>query len=249
MAEPAAERPPPAPAFYGLTGSRWRDWWTVLHPPYTAWHLSYVVVGSVLAPRPSVEVLLATLGAFFLAVGVGAHALDELHGHPLGTDLGRRALAAAAAVSLTAAVALGAAGVVRQGPILVPFIVVGAVVAVAYNVEVLGGVLHNDAVFALAWGAFPVLTAYAAQAQTLSGPAVAAAAAAAALSWGQRALSTPARLLRRRARSVEGRVVLRDGTVRPLDVATLLAPLERALAALSWGTVALAVALAVERFA
>ena len=64
------------PAFYGVTGGPVRDWWTVLHPPYTAWHLSYVVIGSVLAPRPQVSVLLATVAAFFLAVGVAAHALD-----------------------------------------------------------------------------------------------------------------------------------------------------------------------------
>ncbi|MGH9089396.1 MAG: hypothetical protein ACRDYZ_15020 [Acidimicrobiales bacterium] len=242
---PAADRT--APAFYGLGGSRWRDWWTVLHPPYTAWHLSYVVIGAALAPRPSVPVLLATLGAFFLAVGVAAHALDELQGRPLGTTLGRDALLGAAAVGLGGAVVLGVLGVVRQGPVLVPFIVVGAALAVAYNLELFGGAVHNDAVFALAWGAFPVLTAYVAQARTLSAAAAVAALAAVGLSWAQRALSSPARMLRRSARHVEGIVVLDDGSTKRLDRATLLAPIERALGALSWATVAFAVALAVDR--
>lgn len=235
------------PAFYGVTGGPVRDWWTVLHPPYTAWHLSYVVIGSVLAPRPQVSVLLATVAGFFLGVGVAAHALDEVHGHPLGTDLSRGALLGAAGVGLAGAVVLGSLGVVRQGPVLVPFIVVGVVVAVAYNAELFGGALHNDLVFALAWGGFPVLTAYVAQARTLSVAAVLVALAAVGLSAAQRALSGPARTLRRRVRKVEGTVLFADGSQRPLDVAVLLGPLERALEALSWATVALAVALAVER--
>ncbi len=248
-----ADSPPAArsrpPAFYGLSGGGWRAWWTVLHPPYTAWHLSYVVIGSVLAPRPSVTVLLASLGAFFLAVGVAAHALDELHGRPLGTDLGRRSLLLAAAVGLAGAVVLGALGVARQGPVLVPFIVCGVLVAVAYNVELWDGALHNDLVFALAWGGFPVLTAYVAQARSLSVAAAVAAVAAVGLSLAQRALSSPARLLRRRTRRVDGRVELVDGTTRRLDEAVLLLPLERALSALSVSTVAFAVALAVDRLA
>ncbi len=27
------------PAFYAAGTGGWRDWWTLLHPPYTAWHL------------------------------------------------------------------------------------------------------------------------------------------------------------------------------------------------------------------
>ena len=28
------------PAFYAAAPGGWRDWWTLLHPPYTAWHLA-----------------------------------------------------------------------------------------------------------------------------------------------------------------------------------------------------------------
>ena len=34
------------PAFYALAPGGWRDWWTLLHPPYTMWHLSYVALGA-----------------------------------------------------------------------------------------------------------------------------------------------------------------------------------------------------------
>jgi hypothetical protein len=69
------------PAFYALAPGGWRDYVTLLHPPYTLWHLSYVAIGAALAPHVEVERLVATLVAFFLAVGIGAHALDELNGH------------------------------------------------------------------------------------------------------------------------------------------------------------------------
>jgi hypothetical protein len=233
-----------APAYYATRSRGWRrDVWAVLHPPYTAWHLSYVVVGASLAPAVDIVRLSATLVAFFLAVGISAHALDELKGRPLGTELPGAVLTGAAAVALIGAVALGVAGVTRVGPWLLPFIAVGILFVFAYNLELLGGRLHGDFWFAMSWGAFPVLTAYFAQTGQLSIGAVAAAAGAFALSFGQRSLSTPARLLRRRSRSVSGEVTLSDGSAVQLDEATLLRPLEQALRAFSWGVVAVALGL------
>jgi hypothetical protein len=241
-----AERAP-RPAFYAAARGGWRDWWTLLHPPYTAWHLAYVVIGASLAPRVNVTRLVATVLGFFLAVGIAAHAIDERQGRPLRTVISDAALVAATAVGLAGAVALGVAGVIQVGPGLVPFIVVGPLLVVAYNAELFGGVVHTDAGFALAWGAFPVLTAYVAQTDRIALAPVLAAFGALGLSWAQRALSTPARLLRRSARRVEGVLETTDGTTRPLDAKDLLAPLERALQAMSWGVVTLATALAVAR--
>ena len=95
------------PAYYAARSGGWREWWTLLHPPYTAWHLSYVVIGAALAPHVDLTRLLATLLAFFAAVGLGAHALDELHGRPLRTHIPSAALVAVTVTGLTAAVALG----------------------------------------------------------------------------------------------------------------------------------------------
>jgi hypothetical protein len=237
----------PRPAFYAARGGGWRDWWTLLHPPYTAWHLSYVVLGASLAPQVHVARLVATVLAFFLAVGVAAHALDELHGRPLRTAISARALVAVTVVTLAGAVAVGIAGVATVGVALVPFIVVGPLLVVAYNAETFGGIVHTDAGFAVAWGAFPVLTAYAAQDGTMALAPVLVAVGAFALSWAQRSLSTPARLLRRSVRSVEGSLTMADGTLRPLDERFLLLPLERALRAMSWGLVTVATGLALAR--
>jgi hypothetical protein len=247
-AAPAEDSPAGArPAYYAASSGGWRDWWTLLHPPYTAWHLSYVVVGAALAPHVSLTPLLATLIAFFLAVGLAAHALDELNGRPLHTRIPAPALVTVTAVGLAGAVALGAAGVARAGWALLPFMIVGPVLVIAYNAELFGGIIHTDLGFAAARGAVPVLTAYAAQTGRLALAPVLAAAAALALSAAQRRLSTPARTLRRRSVRVEGRITLADGQVTAVDQQALLAPLEGALRAMSWGLVLFAAALAIAR--
>jgi hypothetical protein len=235
------------PAWYAAPAdparSWWRDWWTVLHPPYTAWHLSYVLVGAGLAPHLNAERLAATLVAFGLAVGVAAHALDELRGRPLHTSIASPVLATAAAIALGLAAGIGLAGVARIGWGLLVFILVGLFLVVAYNLELWGGRLHNGVVFAAAWGAFPVLTAYYAQAGSISVAAVGGAVFAYGLSHAQRVLSLEARHLRRHVVDVEGHRLLRDGSTERLSRASLLRPVERVLMTLSWATGALGVAL------
>ena len=224
---------------------RGREWVTVLHLPYTAWHLAYVLIGAGLVVDLSVGRLLATLLAFALAVGVAAHGFDELHGRPLGTTIPSRVLGTVSALALAGAVAIGILGIARVGWGLAVFIVAGTALVLAYNLELAGGRLHNDAAFALAWGSFPVLTAYYAQAGTISVSAVLAAAYAYGLSCAQRYLSTEARHLRRRVATVSGQKTYSDGSSVPVTRELLLRPIERALVALSWSTCALGVALVV----
>ncbi len=258
LSQPGAESPPLAasgspegtesrPAFYAARPGGWRDWWTLLHPPYTAWHLSYVVIGACLAPQVSVSRLVGTLLAFLCAVGLAAHALDELHGRPLGTKIPTGVLVGVTVAGLAGAVGLGIVGLARVGWVLIPFLVLGPLLVLAYNLELFGGFVHTDAGFALAWGSFPVLVAYVAQTGRLAVAPLLAAAGAFALSAAQRRLSTPARLIRRRVAAVEGSVTLRDGGAFPIDQQSLLAPLEGALQMMSWAIVLLAAALAVAR--
>jgi hypothetical protein len=235
------------PAFYAARPGGWRDWWTMLHPPYTAWHLSYVVIGACLAPNTDGTRLLATLLAFFLAVGVAAHALDELHGHPMHTAIPNAWLVGLGAGGLLMACALGFVGVATVGPGLLAFIAIGPLLVLGYNLELFGGWIHTDLGFAVAWGAFPVLVGYFVQAGRLDLTAVFAALAALGLSLAQRALSTPARALRRQVARVDGRITLHDGGEHALDTSALLQPLERALSTLSWAMVALALALVASR--
>lgn len=238
------------PAYYARQGGRWADWWTLLHPPYTLWHLSYVLIGAALAPRLDWSTVGMSVLAFFLAVGLAAHALDELAGRPLRTHISDTALWTVAIASLCGAVALGVVMLPSSGPALVPFIVAGVVLVLGYNLELFGGRLHTDLGFALAWGGFPVAVGFVAQAPSWGWTVVAAAAAvggATTLSYAQRQLSTPARLLRRRCRIVTGTLTYDDGTKVKLDKAALLAPLEGALRSLSWAVPLVAIAMVLLR--
>jgi len=237
------------PAFYALSPGGWRDYVTLLHPPYTLWHLSYVVIGAALAPAWYPGRLGAVLAAFFLAVGIGAHALDELQGHPLRTRISDRALGALAAVSIAGAVAIGFAGAIAWSLWLLAFIAAGAFIVCAYNLELFGGRFHSDLWFAIAWGSFPLLTAYFAAAERIRWEAILAAAFAGLSSYAQRALSTPVRRLRRRVVSVSGALELEDGTIEPITREAMIAGNEIALRALAAATIALAVALVVLRAA
>jgi hypothetical protein len=219
------------PAFYALSPGGWRDYVTLLHPPYTAWHLSYVVLGASLAPQWRPGILGLALAAFFLGMGVGAHALDELQGRPLQTRISRPILVLLAAVSLLGAAALGVGVALHTSLWLLVFVAVGTFIAVAYNLELFGGRFHGTLWFALAWGALPVLATYCACAETIRGEAVAAAVFAAIVSWTQRVLSTPVRIQRRQ-----------EGALKPDGQRA-----ELALRLLSAAMVALAVALVLAR--
>jgi hypothetical protein len=219
------------PAFYALAPGGWRDYVTLLHPPYTAWHLSYVVLGAALAPHWRPGILGLALAAFFLGMGVGAHALDELQGRPLQTRIGRRMLLLLASVSLLGAAAIGVGVALHTSRWLLVFVGVGTFVAVAYNLELFGGRFHGTLWFALGWGALPVLATYCACAETIRGEAVAAAVFAAIVSWTQRLLSTPVRIQRRQ-----------EGALQPDGQRA-----ELALRLLSAAMVALAVALVLTR--
>jgi hypothetical protein len=237
----------PRPAFYALASGGWRDYVTLLHPPYTAWHLSYVAAGAALAPDFAWSRLLPTLAAFFLAVGIGAHALDELNGRPLRTAIPDPLLVALAAVSIAGAVAIGVGGAVVINPWLGAFVAAGAFIVLAYNLELARGRFHGDTWFALAWGAFPLLTAYFAAAERLDAVALLAAAAAFALSRAQRLLSTPVRDVRRRVARVSGTLERQDGSAEPITAELLLRGKEGALRAMAASTVALSIALVLMR--
>ena len=229
-----------APAFYAARGHGWRDYWTLLHPPYTIWHLSYVLLGAALAPAPDPKVVAGALVAFGLAVGVGSHAFDELQGRPLRTHIPSPVLAAMGSVALLAAVAIGLLGVTMFGPLFLLFVIGGASIVLLYGFEIRP--VHSDIGFALGWGAFPVLaTAAAAGAHPV--PAGLAAVAATLLSLAQRRLSTRARKVRRRAVRITGEVIYADGSKETIDADSLIGAPEAALSILWFAIFALSLAV------
>jgi hypothetical protein len=231
------------PAWYALGRGGWRDYVTLLHVPYTAWHLSYVVTGGCLAPVVRWERLGAVVAAFALGRGVGAHALDELRGRPLQTAIPERVLIVLATVSILAASAIGIAGAAAWGWWLVVLVAIGAFLVIAYNLELAGGRIHTGFWFALGWGGLPALTGYAVVAGEVDVVALLVAAFAFLVSVVQRVLSAPVRLVRRHVSAVRGEVELLDGSRSALDEASLMGSQERALRLLTAAMIVLAAAL------
>ena len=157
----------PRRAFYAPRGSRFADLIALLHPPYTAWHLSYVVIGAALATSLDPVRLAGSLAAFGLGTGLLAHSLDEWHGRPLRTGFGDSTLLGFAALAGVGVLAVTVVGAVVVSPWVVAWAVGGAAAAIGYAIE-RPAWLHGTWGFALAWGAFPVLAGYWAQAENLS---------------------------------------------------------------------------------
>jgi hypothetical protein len=239
---------PGRPAFYAPAGGgRLADAVTLLHPPYTLWHLSYFALGAAVAPHVYAGRLLWGLAAFALAVGVAAHALDELHDRPLHTRFSDRALKAMAVVSLLGAVAIGVGGCVWVSPWLAPLVLLGGLLVPAYNLELGSGRFHGDLWFALGWGAFPAFTGYFVNSLHVGVAGVLIALACMAMSVAQRRLSSAARELRRRTARLQGVRERTDGSSETLTVGGLLGPLDGALAVLSLTVPLLAAALLAAR--
>jgi demethylmenaquinone methyltransferase/2-methoxy-6-polyprenyl-1,4-benzoquinol methylase len=234
-----------APAFYAARGGGWRDYWTLLHPPYTIWHLSYVLLGAAIAPSPDPKIVAGALVAFGLAVGVGSHAYDELQGRPLRTRIPSPVLVALGTAALAVAVAIGLIGATMFGAPFLLFVAAGAAIVVLYGFE--APIVHSDLGFAIGWGAFPVAaTAYATGAHPV--PTLVAALAAALLSLAQRRLSTRARAIRRRMVSVSGEIVFSDGTREPIDARSLIGAADGALSILWLAVLAVSLATLLSRW-
>lgn len=192
-------------SFYARPGSRIGDFITLLHPPYTAWHLSYVAIGAALAPRIDAIRLIGTLVAFALGLGVGAHALDELKDRPLSTGLSDSTLRALGWGGLLGGAAIAVAAAFVISPVALAWGGLGVAMAAAYSLEWVPW-LHTMGGFALAWGAFPTLVGYWSQTESMSTAGLVAAAAAAVFSIAQRSLSSHARHVRRGVERVSARL-------------------------------------------
>ncbi len=229
------------PSFYALPSGAWRDYVTLLHVPYTAWLMGYVVLGSAAAPVVHLDRVGWVTLAFFLAVGIGAHALDEHRGRPFHTAISDRLLLGIAAAAIAGAIAVGVHASLTLSLWVVPFVVFGGLIVVAYNMEWFGGRFHTGLWFAVAWGAFPPLAGYWANAKRLDPEAFAVAGACLALSVAQRTLSIPAKRIRRGAETVAGEVRFSDGKVENISVSTLVSAPETALRAMTVAVVLLSV--------
>jgi hypothetical protein len=236
------------PAFYALRPGGARDYWTLLHPPYTLWHLSFVALGACVVDTLQPSYLAMALVAFFLAVGIAAHALDELHGRPLRTTIPRGVLIALAGAGVLGALAIGVYGASIVSWWGLVFIGIGGFLVPAYNLEWFGGRFHTDLWFAVMWGGFPALAGGFSQTGRIDVPILLVSAGCAYIAAAQRRLSTPVRRLRRRSTHVEGSITEDDGARVQIDAAAMTAAPEGALRLLWIAMVLLAVGLVITRW-
>ena len=215
----------------------------LLHVPYTLWHLAYVVLGATISPSFHLDRLVGTLLAFFLAVGIASHSLDELNDRPLSTKIPPVVLVSLAIVSMAGAVALGVVAGILESRWIFAFVAFGGFIVVFYNLGLWDNRFHTDFWFAFSWGAFPVLTSYWVNASRLDFAAVLLAMGCFFLTLAQRTLSTPVRTIRRKSLKVEGYVELADGERLNLDGDSIILVPERALVWLGAAMVVLAAAL------
>lgn len=239
-------------AWYDIKGQGWlRDLWMILHPPYSLWFLSYVIIGAALTPRMNWPLLGWTILAFALAMCIGGHVLDELNGRPLKTTLPKQALWTLALTSIAGAVAIGIIIGVRETAWVIPCIIFGAFITFAYNLEWGRGFFHHDYWFGIAWGAFPAITAYVAQTRTISMEAVLVAGFAFAYSMAQRKLSMQSRFWRRKVSDLEGYWAVGpphgDGLHWPIKKQTIIGPVDLALQYMNLAVVMLAAGLLIMR--
>jgi hypothetical protein len=166
----------------------------LLFLPYTGMVLSFTVIGAMLAPALYWDRVGAIVLIYFLALGIGAHALDAVgsrEAKPWGQVFTRTQLWALAVLSLVAAYAIGIWYMVRYTPLLWLIAIPEGFFVLAYNLEWFGGRFHRDSWFALSWGALPVLAGYVLQTNAISASALLVALAMALLSLVEIKASRP----------------------------------------------------------
>ncbi|MBA2486132.1 MAG: hypothetical protein H0V35_08540 [Nitrospira sp.] len=197
------------PAFRALIG--------LLFLPYTGMVLAYTIMGAMLADDIHWDRVGAIVFIYFLALGIGAHALDALGTKgvkPWGPVLPPALLWCLALSSILIAYGIGFYYIVNAAPFLAPIAVVEGFFLFAYNLEWFNGTFHTDAWFALSWGALPVLAGYVLQTNRVSLAALVVAMAMGLLSLVEIKASRPYKALKRRI----GPMLLENSRVHEEDI-------------------------------
>ncbi|MEW5792038.1 MAG: hypothetical protein ACOY4L_05370 [Pseudomonadota bacterium] len=172
----------------------------LLFLPYTGMVLAFTVVGAMLAENLHWDRVFALLLIYFLALGVGAHALDALGSKgakPWGTVFSIRQLWTLASISVLLAYAIGLYYMVLYTPLLWLIAIPEGFFLLAYNLEWFGGRFHSDGWFAFSWGVLPTLAGYVLQSNRLTPAALLVAAAMGLLSLVEIKASRPYKVLMR----------------------------------------------------
>lgn len=221
------------PKFRNLVG--------LLFLPYTGMVLAYTIIGSMLAPTVHWDRVIAILLIYFLALGIGAHALDAFGSKevkPWGEVFSTRQLCGLAALSLSVAYAIGIYYMVSYTPLLWAIAIPEGFFVLAYNLEWFNGRFHTDGWFAFSWGSLPVLAGYILQTNKITWAILIMAAATACFSLVEIKASRPYKSFKRECLEINI-----DSNVKVEQILIL----ERILKCISLGVILLSSGLLVWR--
>ncbi|HEX9756340.1 MAG TPA: hypothetical protein VGB26_00910 [Nitrospiria bacterium] len=151
--------------------TKFRVFMGLLFLPYTGMVLSFTVIGSMMAEEIHWIRVLAILVIYFLALGIGAHALDAIGRggiKPWGTILSNGQLWFLAISSIMMAYIIGMYYMVLYSPLLWAIAIPEGFFLLAYNLEWFKGRFHTDFWFSVSWGGLPVLAGYIIQTNQIS---------------------------------------------------------------------------------
>ncbi len=172
----------------------------LLFLPYTGMVLTYAVIGSMMADHIHWNRVWAIVVIYFLALGIGGHALDALGSKglkPWGRILSERGLLILAITSITGAYTIGIYYMVLYTPLLWLIAIPEGFFLLAYNLEWFNGRFHTDGWFALSWGSLPVLAGYILQTNQVSFASLLVAASMGLLSLVEIKASRPYKKMKR----------------------------------------------------
>lgn len=143
----------------------------MLFLPYTGMCISFTIIGSMLSESIAWDRVLSIFIIYFLALGVSAHAADNLGSKkikPWGNYFSTFELRLMVIGGLSVSYILGIYYIITFAPLLLFIAIIEGFFLFAYNFELFNGLFHNNFWFAVSWGALPLLAGFVIQTNSIS---------------------------------------------------------------------------------
>ena len=143
----------------------------MLFLPYTGMCISFTIIGSMLSESILWDRVLSIFIIYFLALGVSAHAADNLGSKkikPWGNFFTTFELKLMVIGGLSVSYAIGIYYIIIFVPLLLIIAIIEGFFLFAYNFELFNGFFHNNFWFAVSWGSLPLLAGFVIQTNSIS---------------------------------------------------------------------------------
>lgn len=143
----------------------------MLFLPYTGMCISFTIIGSMLSESIAWDRVLSIFIIYFLALGVSAHAADNLGSKkikPWGNFFSTFELRLMVIGGLSVSYILGIYYIITFAPLLLIIAIIEGFFLFAYNFELFNGLFHNNFWFAVSWGGLPLLAGFVIQTNSIS---------------------------------------------------------------------------------